>query len=232
MRLLRSWFVGTLIMLVAGCATTGTPPAGGFATKCKDIDLTAVSLEPKPWPAGNQSRSSLAASYGSTTDGRRTPGRCTRSGFSTRTSRPSASRSSSARCRGSRTTEPPTPPESRPRQTFRTSGCSSSRRSEARARYRGSGGLLTCAGKPCAMPPDSPPARVPRRGQQRLERWGSPRSSGRPRDLCAADACAPHRERRRLQRDGEAALRGTAEEFVHELARKTCHGVQAQLGNG
>jgi hypothetical protein len=31
---------------VAGCATTGTPPPGGFVTRCKDIDLTNVSLEP------------------------------------------------------------------------------------------------------------------------------------------------------------------------------------------
>src|SRR6516225_5720671 len=46
MRATRVWALVALATAVAGCATTGTPPPGGFTTKCKEIDLSNVSLEP------------------------------------------------------------------------------------------------------------------------------------------------------------------------------------------
>src|SRR5215469_5964029 len=42
----RGWVVATLTAALAGCATPGTPAPGAFTTRCKDIDLSTVSLEP------------------------------------------------------------------------------------------------------------------------------------------------------------------------------------------
>lgn len=228
MRLLRSWFVGTLTMLVAGCATTGTPPAGGFTTKCKDIDLTAVSLEPTPlaswepkplapgflridyrWEANAGPVYAIGILYENLETQRVAFIVGPLPGFPDHGPTDATS------------VQAPASVQDEWMQFFK--------KVRAGTQYDRPGGFF-CAGKPCAMPPDSPPPEflgVASSGSS----GGIAAVFGTPEELYAQLMRA-----RPIVSDAvfNATGKPPSEErqkIVRELARKTCHGVQAQLGN-
>lgn len=228
MRLLRGWVAATLTTLVSGCATTGTPPVGAFVTKCKDIDLTAVSLEPTPpgawdpkplapgflridyrWEANAGPVYAIGILYENLDTQRVAFVVGPLPGF------PDHGPGDPAAIRA------PANVEDEWMQFFK--------KVRGATQFDRPGGFF-CAGKPCAMPPDSPPPEflgVASSGSS----GGIAAVFGTPRELFAQlMRVRPVVSDAVFNASGKTASE-ERQKIVRDLARKTCHGVQAQLGN-
>lgn len=214
-----------LATALAGCATTGTPPPGGFVTRCKDIDLSSATLEPTPLGAWNPAPLApgfLRIHYLWGANGGPV--------YAIGILYERFDIQNVAFIVG-------------PLEGFPDSWTGDPAKSEAPAKAKDDwmafftklrkatqsdrpGGVF-CAGQACGMPPDSPPPEFLGTGSSGSG-GGFAMLSESPGQMYAQAMRA-----RNVMSDavfGASSSRADREKIVRDLARNTCHGVQAHLG--
>ena len=221
MRARRALVLVAFAVTVAGCATTGTPPPGGFVTKCKDIDLSGVSLDPMPlasWNPQPMGSGFLRIHYRWGPN----PGPVYAIGILYE----SFQIQKLAFIVGPL---PGFPDDWDPVRGAASAGTKEWR--EFFTRVRGASqnnrpGAVLCGGDGCGKPPDSPPPEFLGVGSSGSAA-GSAALSGTSQEMYAQATRAST-----VASDAAFATsdRAERERIVKDLARNTCHGVQALLG--
>jgi hypothetical protein len=228
MRSTRVLVLVALATTLAGCATTGTPPPGGFVTKCKEIDLSNKSLEPTPLEVWEKEQNAIGQGFlriqYSWEDPNEGPV------FAVGVLYEDLQTQKLAFIVGPLSGFPQRwSPDG-------TKGDASTKAKDEWVRFFNKlrkvtesdrpGGVF-CAGRACAMPPDSPPPELLGTASSGSPGGYAALFSGTPEQMYAQAMQAP-----KVMSDAVfSKTREERERIIKDLAKKTCHGVQASLGN-
>ena len=226
MRATRALVQVALATAFAGCATTGTPPPGGFVTKCKEIDLSSSSLEPTAvdaWTPGPISPGFLRIQY-SWEDANAGPVYAVGILYENLDSQkvvfivgPLAG--FPREWTGNATTGDAPKNARSDWTTFFT------KLRKATQQVRPGG--MFCGGAACGMPPDSPPPELLGTASSGASGGYAALFSETPEQMYAQAMRAP-----KVMSDAVfSKTRDERERLIKDLAKRTCHGVQANLGN-
>ena len=213
-----------LAIAVAGCATPGTPPPGGFVTRCTDLDLSKVSLEPtalKAWDPAPIPPGFLRIHYRWEANGGPV--------YAIGILYENLEIQSVVFIVGPLVGFPDDwSPDTKGEATAsaRNDWMAFFTKLRKATQSDRPGGLF-CAGQACGKPPDSPPPEFLGTGSS-SSAGGYAMLSGTPQQMYAQAMRA-----RSVVSDavfGVSNTRAEREKIVKDLARNTCHGVQAHLG--